>query len=516
MSVNVTKTKLIGAVSALALQTAFIPAIAHADSLSDLKAELAIIQGQINSMQTQSVHYTPAQKSELDQVKAEVAELKLQLAQTQEQAAAPRPALAVASTSTGVAGTGVLPEGGLTPKPHYLKPIVGGIPVYQNQYGAFYIAGDIDGGVRLDTGAGHSILSVQSGLMRADRLTLEGYQNIGYGLRVVGVLEGGFNAAEGEGASNPDGITGFDFGRESFAGIGNDKYGYVDFGRQYAPIWAVSAAPWSDPFAGNYLGGVVALDPTMAVNSRVSNAITYNYGYTWEGMLDPSPPVGIGFAAMYAPGETNGTSGYSVQSGQQFGASASYGTKHWWIGGGYQQIDGINLSSGEAPYSNTYIPTLPTTQKTRLIEETIAASYVTPWARLTAEFNTQYDGRKVSLNDGVDQDDWFVGAVVPTLAHQNFKVSYGTFYNHTDTKAQYSMLQTSYEYDLVKAPGTALFIEDAVVFNNKHSAQGLLGAQDVGGAGPAAILPTQLTTNGTKLGYGDTANTLAAGVRYIF
>jgi len=116
----------------------------------------------------------------------------------------------------------------------------------------------------------------------------------------------------------------------------------------------------------------------------------------------------------------------------------------------------------------------------------------------------------------VDQDDWFVGAVVPTFPHQNFRFTYGEFYNHTDTKAQYSIFQGSYEYDLVKAPGTALFLEGAVIDNNKTSAQGLLGAADVGGAGPAAILPTQVTKNGTTLDYGATDSTIATGVRFIF
>jgi predicted porin len=534
VSYNVLKSKRIAAVSMLAIQAAMIsamvPAAAHADSISDLKVELNIIQSQIKDMQAQEHTYSPEKRDELAQVKAEVAQLKAQLAVAQ---TPPPPAtpIATAATPTSTAiypYTNVLPatphnlgslfNGGTGPlSPPVAKPVVGGILLYAGNGSAFFIDGDIDAGLRLDSGAGHSLLSVQSGLMRASRLTLEGYQNIGFGLRAVGVIEGGFNVAQGTGASNPDGITGFAFGRESFVGIGNDKYGYIDYGRQYSPIWAVSAAPVAEPFAGNYLGGIVALDPTLAVNSRVSNAITYNYRYTWEGMLDPSPSKGLGFAAMYAPGGANGaTTGTPISAGQQFGASASYGTKHWWLGAGYHQIDGINLSDGDAPFSNTFIPTLPDTQKTRLVEVTVAGSYLTPFARLFAQFNVQENGRKNALDDAVDQHDWMVGAVVPTFKHQNLRFSYGTLYNETSTKAQYSVAQASYEYDLVQVPGTALYLEGALVANNKRSAQGLLGAQDVGGTGPSAILPTQLSRNGTALDYGATASTIATGIRFIF
>jgi predicted porin len=525
MSYNVTKSKLLVATSIFALG---LPSLARADQFSDLKAELAIIQSQIKDMQAQSAHYSPEKRDELAQVKQEVAQLKAQLAvaETTPPPAPPAPAPAAAPArpvypyngvlAQAAPGTGLLPAGGTGAlEPKVIKPVVGGVLLYANNGSAFFIAGTLDAGARVDTGAGHNVLSVQSGLMRTSRLTLEGYQNIGFGLRAVGVIEGGLNVSEGIGASNPNGITGFDFGRESFVGVGNDKYGYIDFGRQYSPIWSVSAAPVADPFAGVYLGGILALDPTLAVNSRVSNSITYNYRYTWEGMLNPAPPHGWGFAAMYTPPGNNGHT-LPVNAGQQFGAAASYGGKHWWLGTGYHQIDGINLNNGEAPYTNTYIPTLPTTQLTRLVEITVAGSYLTPYGRLFAQVNTQYDGRKDALNDGVDQEDFMVGAVVPTFKHQNVRFIYGKLFNKTSTRAQYSVFQASYEYDLAAVPGTAVYLEGSMVANSANSAQGILGAADVGGTGPSAILPTQVTKDGTHLDYGATDSTIATGVRFIF
>jgi len=501
-----------------------IPSPARADSLSELKIELSAIRSQIKHLDAQSPHFTPARRDELAQIKSEVAVLQSQMDEQAESAAAPPvQALAPAPKTKDL---GVSFGSSTPPGPKVQEPKVGGIPLITSPGGAFFIAGTLDAGVRDDNGAGHSVLSVESGLMRASRLTLEGYQAVGFGLRVVGIIEGGLNVATGTGADNP-GAAGssndFDFGRESFIGIGNDTYGYIDFGRQYSPIWAVSAAPWADPFAGNYFGGILALDPTLAVNSRVSSSIAYNYRYTWEGMLDPSPPVGLGFAAMYALGGGHGTNVAGVNNpsnaGQQFGASASYGTQHWWIGAGYQQIDGYN--SNLAPFTNNYIPITAGVpayfQKTRLVEETVSGSYVTPIARLFAQYNAQNDGRKNAATNGVDQNDWFVGFDAPTWPHQTILFSYGQLYDHTTTRAEYSMVQASYEYDLVRVPGTALYVEGLMVDNNRHSAQGVLGADNViTTPGPGTILPDQLSANGSTPDYGATSTSVAMGIRFIF
>jgi predicted porin len=522
---NITKSKLLLATSALAITSMACAQSAKADSISDLKMELNIIQSQIKDMQAQSTHFTPAKKDELAQIKHEVAELKTQIDQQAKVEAAPKPMTPpsyeqqlATNLQPQTNNQGISFNGGTSALgPTVQKPIVGGIPLITTPGGAFFIAGTLDGGIRDDIGAGHSVVQVQSGLMRATRLTLEGYQSVGFGLRVVGVLEGGFNLARGIGASNPSAAgtsNDFDFGRQSFVGIGSDKTGYIDFGRQYSPIWAVSAAPTADPFAGNYLGGIVAFDPTLAVNSRVSNSITYNYRYTWEGMLDPSPSRGFGFAAMFAPGGQTGTKTDPSNAGQQFGASASYGTPHLWIGAGYHQIDGYN--SDTAPYSNNFFPP-SSAVKTALREETVAASYLTPIARLFVQYNAQSDGRKNASNFGVEQDDWFIGFVAPTFAHQNLRFTYGQFYDNTTQKAEYSMYQASYEYDLVRVPGTAIYLEGLVVDNNKHSSQGVLGAGNViTTAGPGVVLPNQLTANGTTRDFGATSTSLAMGIRFIF
>jgi predicted porin len=526
------KKTLLLSVSAFGFAGALLAGPARADSVSDLQVQLNIIESQVKTLQAHSSVLSSSSLAQLHEVQSEIAQMKVQLAAVKAEPPAPPAAVAGAYPYPGLPpappNSGVQFNGGTGPTgPKVIKPLVGGILLYAGNGSALFIDGTIDGGIRYDTGAGHSNLSVQSGLARASRFALEGYQNIGFGLRAVGVLEAGLNISQGLGASNPSAAgNGFDFGRESYVGIGNDAYGYIDFGRQYAPIWAAAASPTADPFGGNFMGGIVAIDPTLAVNSRVSNSIIYNYNYTWEGMIDPAPSHGLGFAAMFAPAgnhptsPSNTTAAYPPNAGQQFGAMASYGTKHFFIDGAYNQIDGINTNNGEAPFTNTYIPVEPL-DKTALQEFTFAGSYVTPLGRVFAQYDTQYNGRKNSAVDAVDQYDWFVGIAAPTFKHQVLRFTYGTLYNQTGAKAQYSVAQASYEYDLVQIPGTILYVEGAMVNNNKNSAQGLLGATDVGGptTGPESaddILPTQLTKNGTSLDYGATASTIAMGVRFIF
>jgi predicted porin len=460
---------LLATASIVGLCAAALPGTAHAASTAALQGEITSLQAQLNALQAQVAQQAMA---------AKIAKIK-----AMQMAKAP------------------------PPKPKFIKPLVGGAqPAIATGTGGYlFITGDFDAGVRLDSGAGHSIFSVNSGQMRASRITFEGYQDTPYGFRVTGIIEGGLDISQGLGASNPSAAgTAFDFGRYDAAGIGNDTYGYLDFGRQYTPIWSVSAAGVADPFGGSYLGGIAAIAPELAQNSRADNSITYS------------------FAAMFAPGGSNGRPGQPVNAGTQYGFGTSYGTKLFWIGGGFHQIVGYNANDAIAPESSTFVVPAAPTQKPILTEMTIAGSYVTPFARLFAQANLITNGRKIDGNgtgkagfgklgttyDGVDQTDWFVGAVVPTFPHQNFRFIYGGVVDHTNTRFAYNVLQSSYEFDLVKAPGTAVYIEGSVTTNKRNTSEGILGAHNVTG--------TQITADGTNSVAGSTADSVAAGVRYIF
>ena len=515
------KRTLLVPASALGLAAMMAPGFARADSVSDLQMQMQIIEGQIKTLQAHSRSMSSSSLAQLHEVQQEVEQMKVQLDQVQAQPPVSSTAAAGAYPYPGLPaaapGSGVQVNGGTWPTgPKVIKPLVGGILLYAGNGSAFFIDGTLDGGIRDDFGAGHSTFQAQSGAARASRLALEGYQNIGFGLRAVGVLEAGLAINTGLGASNPPNITGngFDFGRESYVGIGNDQYGYIDFGRQYSPLWATVASPTADPFGGNFLGGIVALNPTLAVGSRVSNAIIYNYNYTWEGMIDPAPSHGFGFAAMYAPGQQHsGTATNPVSNGQQFGAMASYVTKLFFVDAGYNQIDGYN--STETGYTANFNTGYPFNQ-IALKEFSASGSLLTPLGRLFAQAGIEYDGRKKAATDAIDQDYWFIGFAAPTFKHQLLRFSYGTLYNHdasygtTKKEAEYSVAQASYEYDLVQVPGTCLYIDGLVIANNKYSNQGIIGAADVPG------YPGVLVNDTGAPEYGATAESLAMGIRYIF
>jgi predicted porin len=518
------KRLLLTTVSVFGVCAIVIPGPARAQTavpnIDQIDAEIKELQAQVAALKAQQYHDHQAMLRSQEQAKIAAQDEAAARAADEAKLAAvasapPPPPVRVASApppSGFEMGLGVKLGSPANP-----KPIVGGIPILVTPGGAFFIAGTLDEGLRYDTGAGHSVLSVQSGLMRASRLTLEGYQDIGFGLRVVGLVEGGLNLSQGLGTSSPSAAgSGFDFGRESYVGVGNDKYGYVDFGRQYAPIWPAVASPTADPFGANYLGGIAALNPTVALNSRVSNSIVYNYNYTWEGMVDPAPRLGFGFAAMYAPPGNHG-SATSVDAGQQFGAMASYGTKTWFIDAGFDQLDGINTADGEAPFSPTYFPPV-SSDKTALNEFAVSASYVLPFARVFAQYTKETDGRKNAAEGalGIDQYDWSLGAVIPTLPHQNMRLYVGKFYNQTTQNNNFTLFQGSYEYDLVKVPGSAVYLEGSYLANSPTGSNSILGSLNNGGSGYGAVVPTQESANGTTLLKGGTSATIAAGIRYIF
>jgi predicted porin len=494
------QSMMMRAVSLVALAAVITPAAAKADQLSDLRAQLALMKSQVADLDAKQSTLPKAKQRELATLKDEVAQFQVQLTAVQ---AAPPPPMTPPMTPPQTApkpAFGAVGGFGQVIPPGTPKPGVGGIPLILTKNGAFFVSGTLDEGIRLDN-AKHadSLLSVQSGLMRASRLTFEGYQDIGFGLRAIGVIEAGLQLNNGLGASNPNNATSntFDFGRTTEVGLGNDQYGYLAFGRQYTPIWSIAAAPVADPFGANYLGGTASFAPALAKTSRASNNISFSHGYSWEGMLDPAPPVGLGFALDYSPGQngtgTPNTLANAEDAGREFGAGASYGTKVFWVGGAYQQIDG---------YNTTLTPPVPgeatVNKKPYLIEETLAASYLTPKGRILIEYDTQNNGIKLSqARGGLDSTEIFIGAVIPTLPHEILKASYGYAWDETTTRGRATLIQLSYEYDLVKVPGTALYIEGGLVENNKAS-------------------NTELSAASTTNVGGGQASSLATGIRFIF
>lgn len=371
-----------------------------------------------------------------------------------------------------------------------------GIPLVSTPYTHMYIGGILDAGYRIDGGTKQgTVQSINSGQSRTSRLTIEGYQELPHGLRAVAGIEAGMALDTGTGTSNPPNSPAgsFTFGRFAAVGLGRDDWGYVTFGRQYAPIWSVSASGMNDPFGGMYLGGIGTLYNTTI---RASNAVVYSYGYSWETMLDPAPKAGLGVAAMYSAGEASAPA--PSDSGEEAGVGLSYGGQggKWWVGYAYHQVRGSN---------GTISATAPVTSSPMLRQHSMGASYDLGPARLFAGGNMGFNGNDNARTGGVDSWAWDVGATVPVTKVQLVRFLYGKKYDQTSAKAGLSTAQISYEYTMMLPqlstqtykPSLVLYVLGGLIDNSPNSAASLTGAS-------------------TTVSPGAMAKTAATGFRFVF
>lgn len=344
------------------------------------------------------------------------------------------------------------------------------------------VSGIVDAALHVDTGTvSGTVKSLASGQRDASRITFSGVEDLGSGLRASFVLESGFTLDNGAGANNPPGVAAgaFSWGRLAAVSLGSDNTGYLSLGRQYTPMWAISAGPANDPFGAGWLGGITSIY-SFAV--RASNSVVYSYGYTAQTTLLPAPRKGLGVMLMYAFGEA--TAPAPSTSGQQLGGNVSYGDGVWWLGYGRHQIRG-NSAATSATAAVTNTP--------KLTLQTLGASYQFDFGRVHVGYNT---GKTDTSGPGaVNRNSWHVGANVPFAERQYVRFIYGQSNDRTAANADRSTFQIGYGYDLSKR--TALYAAVGQLDNDNASALGLAGAT-------AAYAP------------GSTARAYTVGVRHLF
>ncbi|WCM91709.1 porin [Acidovorax sp. NCPPB 2350] len=193
--------------------------------------------------------------------------------------------------------------------------------------------GLLDVNLRYDRAGNASIASLGSGLSRGSRLGWRSQEALGLGWKVSSMGEMGLNVDDGHilatGASAPG------FGRQLWIGLDHADLGSFAVGRQYTPLFAMAAGAL-DPLGANYLG---AIPTTLALQggmtARVSNALTYSWGYG-NAMDSPAPRGRFSLSAMYAPGE--------AQSGHHAGFALGYGQDPWFLGYALHRSDAATAS----------------------------------------------------------------------------------------------------------------------------------------------------------------------------
>ncbi|RKR31585.1 porin [Paraburkholderia sp. BL17N1] len=151
---------------------------------------------------------------------------------------------------------------------------LGALPAHAQS--SVQIYGTADGGVRYQTNAakgGGSVVTMNSnGYYSSNKLGFLGKEDLGDGWNAHFRLESGFNLGNGQ----LDNTTGTLFNRQSYVGIGHEKYGTLDLGRQYTISHDIISI--YDPF-GFHFTPILPLT-TASDGTRNNNAVKYknNFG----------------------------------------------------------------------------------------------------------------------------------------------------------------------------------------------------------------------------------------------
>jgi len=331
------------------------------------------------------------------------------------------------------------------------------MPLCNAQPAGVTLSGVIDAGVRRDSGGIGRVNSLGSGLSQTSRLTFFGVEDLGDGLKASFALESGLNVDTGTGTSNPPAappLQGLTFGRTAAVALGSERHGFLSLGRQYTPLFAVSAGGINDPFGANWLGGVSTV---YSLTARASNAVAYSWGYSARAMLGGAPRSGFGAAVMYGFSEESDPA--TRGAGRQWGFNLSWANGRWFMGYGYHEVRGNN-------------PTINAVARTALTpvtrQQTLALSYEFGFGRLHLGLNRGSDGL------ALDRLNWHVGASLPLGDRHILRILYGRADDRFTTDADFSTWQIGYQYNLSRR--TSLYAAWGQVNNSANSRATLAGA----------------------------------------
>ncbi|WP_186046495.1 porin [Burkholderia gladioli] len=216
-------------------------------------------------------------------------------------------------------------------------PLLLSLATAASAQGSVTLYGIVDAGItyrsneRTGTGpgaTGHSDLGLSSGNLSGSRWGLRGTEQLGGGWRAIFTLEDGFDISNGRAGQG-----GRLFGRQSYVGLGNPRYGTLTLGRQYTPLddFVSGVAPVSYVGGfGAHPGDIDDLDQTV----RVDNSVKYtsaNY-------------AGFSFGAMYGFGNQAG----SVKRRGTWSVGAGYANGPLKLGAGFERSDNSKTGPGDS------------------------------------------------------------------------------------------------------------------------------------------------------------------------
>ncbi len=326
--------------------------------------------------------------------------------------------------------------------------------------------GILDGGIRYQTVSVQNQNSASNfgaayGVQSGNRFGLRGVEDIGNGNRVTFTLESGFDLGNGtSGQSNRL------FGRQSWLGIENDKWGLARIGRQYnlATDYFGAVDPFSQGFGQANIGAAFGAANTL----RMSNAIKYQ-SPTMAGFK-------VGAAYSFANGMSNtaidnrtavaGSSNYNFESNnnvRQLSLGANYANGPVYAALSY---DKIYAPSASISQSNPSSWNLGGAYDLKVVKLSAAygqtrGGYILGQGNGATGAGANLNGNPANANGEVifDQNmgynSYLLGATVPVNAASRVMLSWTLLTPNTNMKDVYNAQNQSayslgYTYDLSK------------------------------------------------------------------
>jgi predicted porin len=335
--------------------------------------------------------------------------------------------------------------------------------------------GIVDGGLSYQnsqttlgsTTNGHSSVKTTSGVWAGSRFGFKGAEDLGGGTQAIFWLESGFS--ENTGAQQFGAL----FGRQSYVGLTNDRYGSFTAGRQYSSYYLLllpyASTKWLTGAVGAHPGDIDGLDTTYRINNALQYtsakfygftvsgtyalggvAGAFNRGSTWSGALQYiNGPVGVAAGVLRINNSTLGGGAWgtdsTTNSGGLPGVSAinnGYQTaaaqQRVAVTAGYELTPTLGLS---ASYANVqFVPGTGSTFKTTAIFNVAGA--VIHWQATPAlQLGAGYSYTRATEANGITD---------PAQYHE---VTFAESYSLSKRTAVYAL--QGYTHALGKTLGTA-------------------------------------------------------------
>lgn len=365
------------------------------------------------------------------------------------------------------------------------------------------IYGIADAGIEVgDYGQGTKT-RVQSGLGSASRLGFKGQRSFGDDLTAYFQLEAGVsydngqNTGHSSNVSNPGqgaassasvNSTGVAiFSRNTFVGLTSKKFGDLRFGRDYAPIYAITSP--SDPFT---VGGATAFRLwASAAAGRFDNGVFYTTpklaGFqgkvAYSAGMENNSEANVGITGGAPDNSNTGPE----DEGRGFSASLSYNQGPLYLATGYLNFQRMGTVSA------------PATEGKQRTSWNLAARYDLGVAKLYGHFlhgeDTQ-DG--AATYKSLDRNVWWLGVAVPVADRHTVRAVYGHLDDRMSTDRDSDHFGAGYEFALDKQ--TDLYAYYATVTNQNGGQNSLCAGGTCQGYDKDSGLPANYSPKSLMLG----------------